>query len=94
MLGKSIMELLFYVRLKDYVKSLCGVTEYFNVGVDVHQGLALRLYLFSVVIDEITKEIQGEIPWCMIFADDIVLVGENHEVFNNKLDEWRLALIL
>jgi hypothetical protein len=32
---------------------------------------------------------QGEIPWCMIFADDIVWVVENLEV-NNRLDELAL----
>jgi len=35
-----------------------------------------------VVMDEILKEIQGEIPWCMLFADDIVLVGENLKAVN------------
>jgi hypothetical protein len=28
----------------------------------------------------------------MMFANDIVLVGENLEEVNNRLDEWRLAL--
>jgi len=28
----------------------------------------------------------------MMFADDIVLVGENLEEINNRLDDWRLAL--
>jgi len=27
-----------------------------------------------------------------MLADDIVLVGENLEEINNRLDEWRLAL--
>lgn len=41
------------------VKSLVGETEDFGVG--VHQGSALSPYLFSLVIDEITKSIQGEV---------------------------------
>jgi hypothetical protein len=32
------------------VKSLCAITEDFNVGFCVHQGLALSPYLFSVVM--------------------------------------------
>jgi len=74
------------------VKSRCGISEGFSIGVGVHQGSALSPYLFSVVMDEVSKEIQGDIPWCMMFADDIVLIGENLEVVNNRLNEWRLAL--
>jgi hypothetical protein len=43
-------------------------------------------------MDEITNVIQGKVPWYMIFADDIVLVGKNLVEVNNKLDEWRLVL--
>jgi len=34
-----------------------GVTENFNVGVSVHLGSALSPYLFSVIMDEVSKEI-------------------------------------
>jgi hypothetical protein len=37
------------------------------------------------------KEIQDNILWCMKFADDIVLIGDNLEEVN-RLNEWRLAL--
>jgi len=75
------------------VRSLYGVTEDSNVGVNVHQGKALSpYYLFSEVSDEVTKEIQGEVPWCVMFANYIVLVGENLEEFSCRLDEWMLAL--
>jgi len=58
-------------------------------GVSVHQGSVLSPYLFSVVMDEATKEIQGEVTWCMMFADDmcVVLIGENLEEVNNSLEE-------
>ena len=38
---------------------------------------------------EITKDIQDEIPWCMLFADYIVLVDETKEGFNTKLELWK-----
>lgn len=31
---------------------------------------------FSLEINKITKNIQGRVPWCMVFVDDIVLVEE------------------
>jgi len=43
------------------VKSVCGETEGFKVRVGVHQGSALIPYLFSVVMDEVTKKIQEEV---------------------------------
>jgi len=35
-------------------------------------------------MDELSREIQDEIPWCMLFADDIVLVGESGDGVNTK----------
>jgi hypothetical protein len=28
-------------------------------------------------MNEITKDIQGDISWCMFFADDVVLIDES-----------------
>ncbi|GKD27059.1 retrovirus-related pol polyprotein LINE-1 [Tanacetum coccineum] len=39
-----------------------------------------------------TRGIQENIPWCMIFADDIVLIAESAERLNNRLESWRNAL--
>ena len=43
-------------------------------------------------MDELTREIQDEIPWCMLFADDIVLIDETREGVNTKLEWWRDTL--
>jgi hypothetical protein len=31
---------------------------------------------FVLVMDKVTRDIQGDIPWCMLFADDVVLADE------------------
>jgi len=36
---------------------------------------------------KIWEKIQGEVSWCMMFADDLVLVGENLEEVNIRLDK-------
>jgi hypothetical protein len=41
------------------------------------QGSALSSYVFALVIDEVTRDIQGGIPWCMLFADNAVLADES-----------------
>ena len=43
-------------------------------------------------MDELTREIQDRVPWCMLFADDIVLVDEHREGVNRKLELWRQTL--
>ena len=40
-------------------------------------------------MDELTREIQNEIPWNMLFADDIVLIDEYMEGVNTL---WRSTL--
>ena len=44
------------------------------------------------MIDEVTKNIQGDIPWCMLFADDVVQVDESRAGVNRKLELWRQTL--
>ena len=52
----------------------------------------MSLYLFALVMDEVTRGIQGDIPWCMLFADDVVLVDESRAGVNRKLELWRRML--
>jgi hypothetical protein len=30
-----------------------------------------------LMMDEVIRDIQGGTPWCMFFADDVVLLDEN-----------------
>nr|XP_009793044.1 PREDICTED: uncharacterized protein LOC104239970 [Nicotiana sylvestris] len=40
----------------------------------------------------LTRYIQGRVPWCMLFADDIVLIDEMRWGVNAKLEFWRQTL--
>ena len=64
----------------------------FPIRIGLHQGSALSPYLFALVMDEVTRAIQGDIPWCMLFADDVVLVDESRTWVNQKLELWRETL--
>ena len=46
----------------------------------------------SLVVDALIESIKEEVPVCMFFADDIVLVAELREEINVKLEIWRNTL--
>ena len=89
-----------YIRvIKDMydgaVTSVCtpgGDTDYFPVQVGLHQGSALSPFLFTSLMDVLSSPLQGEVPWCMLFADDIVLVDESRAEVSCRLELWREAL--
>ncbi|XP_071718336.1 secreted RxLR effector protein 78-like [Rutidosis leptorrhynchoides] len=81
-----------YDGAKTRVRTAVGNTEFFPVEVGLHQGSALSPYLFALILDELTKRIQDNIPWCLIFADDIVLVSDSREELNRRLEQWRTPL--
>jgi hypothetical protein len=41
------------------------------------EDVVLSPYLFAIVMDEVTRDMQGDISWCMLFTDDVVLVDES-----------------
>jgi hypothetical protein len=45
----------------------------------------LSPYIFDLVMDEVTRDTQGDIPWFMLFADDVVLVDDNQ---TGSLGSW------
>jgi hypothetical protein len=66
-----------------------GDTNDFPINIELHQESALNSYLFALVMDEITRDIQGGIPWCILFADDVILVDESKMWVDQKLELWR-----
>jgi len=69
-----------------------GISNDFTVSMGLHQGSALSPLLFTLILDELTRGIQDEVPWCMLFANDIVLIDETRQRVNDKLESWRLML--
>ena len=64
----------------------CGKTGEFPMTKGLHQGSALSLYPFALIIDEFTDHIQEEVPWYMLFANDIELVDKSRDGMNAKLE--------
>lgn len=71
------------------IRTSDGYTDEFPINIRLHQRSALSPYLFTLVMDEITRDLHEDILWCMLFADDVVLVDESSIKVNQKLKLWR-----
>ncbi|XP_042488418.1 uncharacterized protein LOC122068611 [Macadamia integrifolia] len=98
-LGKKEVSSKYVDILKDMhgdvvtsVRSVGGQGVEFSINIGLHQGSALSPYLFTLLMNELTRNIQGEVPWCMLFVDDIVLISETVPEINVKLELWRYTL--
>ena len=78
-----------YNNVVTSVRTNDGNTDYFSIKIGLNQGSALSPHLFALVMDEVTRNIQGDIPWCMLFVDDVVLVDESQTGVNRKIELWR-----
>ncbi|KAE8665951.1 RING/U-box superfamily protein with ARM repeat domain isoform 1 [Hibiscus syriacus] len=81
-----------YCRSTTYVRTTVGDSEAFPVEIGLHQGSALSPYIFALIMDDIYCATPDGVPWCMLFADDIVLVAETKSELNSRLATWKTAL--
>lgn len=70
-------------------RGLCGETEEFSVGVRVFW---FYLLLFYLILNKITKGIQGQIPWSILYEDGVVLEEESLKEVNGRYGKWREGL--
>ena len=87
---KAIMEM--YTNIETSVKVEYTRSESFDVIVGVHQGSILSPLLFVLVMDEVTKDIREGVVKEMLYADDIVLVGDYWEEVESRNTRWKEAL--
>ena len=73
-----------YKGSKTCVRTEGGLSEGFGVRVGVHQGSALSPYLLVLVMDELLKGNVVGVPWCMLFAD-MILIGETADEVKQML---------
>ena len=81
-----------YERVVTNVRTCRGVTTNFLITVGLHQVSALSPFLFAIVMVELTRSIQENVSWCMLFADNTVLIDESRAGVNAKLELCRQTL--
>ena len=81
-----------YENCKTRVRCAVGTTTDFYVKVGLHQGSALSPFLFAIVKDTLTEQIQKVAPWDMMFADDVALCGnsceEVEDIWRSGIEKW------
>ena len=88
-LVKAVMSL--YEEAETKVRVGSGLSEEFSVTVGVHQGSVLSPLLFAMVIDEVTKNARKGWMKQVLYADDLVLMGETIKELMKYFDEWKKA---
>jgi Reverse transcriptase (RNA-dependent DNA polymerase) len=73
-----------YTNIVTCVRVCDDESDIFPIKIGLHQGSTLSPYIFTLVMDEITNDIQGYIPWCMLFTNDVVLIDESRIGVNQK----------
>lgn len=81
-----------YNRAKTRFRAVKSDSRYFLVVMGLHQGLVLSHFLFALVTDVLTWHIKGEVSWCMLVIDDVVLIDERRDKVNFMLEVWRQTL--
>ncbi len=80
---------LMYRSPTSRVLSAAGMTLPFPVTVGVHQGSALSPLLFILVMDSVTRDIQKPAPWCLLYADDVMLANDSREELQKEVQTWK-----
>ena len=90
-LVKAVMSL--YEGAETKVRVGSGLSEEFSVKVGVHHGSVLSplLFAFAMVIDEVTENARKGWMKQILYADDLVLMGETMEELRKNLNDWREA---
>jgi len=55
----------------------------------MHQGSALSLLLFVIVMEAISRESRVALPWELLYAGDMAVIAETEKELIKRLNEWK-----
>ncbi|KAK6756187.1 hypothetical protein RB195_014530 [Necator americanus] len=79
---------LLYAKPTSVVRCAAGTSRPFPGQAGGHQGSSLSPLLFILCMDTITKEIQKQHPWTLLFADDL-LASESRDDLQKQVQSWK-----
>ena len=74
------------------VKSKRGISEQVEVVIGFHQGSALSPFLFIMLVDKISQDVRTELPWELLYADDLAIIDISSTDTQNRLEPWQKVL--
>ena len=63
-----------------FFRMLDGESKSFEVKVGLHQGSVLSIFLFIIVMVTVSREVRGGLTWELLYADNLVLIGEKRRI--------------
>jgi hypothetical protein len=66
-----------YTNVVTCVRACDDESDVFSIKIELHQRSVVSPYIFILVMDEITNDIQRDISWRIFFTDDVVLIDES-----------------
>ena len=48
--------------------------------------------LFVIVLEALSQEFRGSLPWEVLYADDLVIMAETMEELSIKLENWKSGM--
>ena len=74
------------------VKSKRRISEHFEVGIGLHKGSALSPFLFIMLVYTISQDVRTEVPWELLYADDLAIIDITSADTKNRLESWQKVL--
>lgn len=74
------------------IRTIGRETNNFSNCIGLHQRSTLSPYLFALHFDGLIRNVQDEVPWCILFVDPTVINDETRVGINYRQELWREAL--
>ena len=74
------------------VRTGVGNTMIFEIRVGVHQGSCLSPLLFIIVMDAVSEMVRRDVPWDMLYADDLIVAEDSSNSLQLRFGQWQRAL--
>ena len=62
------------------------VSNKFNVKVGIHQESVLSPFLFTMVLEALSRQFRSGLPWEMLYVDDFVIIAESGRALGKTFD--------